>query len=158
MSDAQVNGAKWGGLISHQYEHSFRFSRIPGDWAPRTGYKSVSHQVLRGKQFWISCVISKTKGPELPRQPLFGGEALQGDVLEWKASPSSCIVTLLEDHQSHQNYQKSTLFKGKFGWIKPLQPIDHPLAAVTSDSLGNEVLHGQRIALSLDTIPRSMCT
>ena len=24
------------------------------------------------------------KGPELPRQPLFGGEALEGDVLEWK--------------------------------------------------------------------------
>ncbi|CAE7028240.1 PIP5K4 [Symbiodinium sp. CCMP2592] len=41
-------------------------------------------------------------GPELPRQPLFGGEALEGDVLEWK---------------------------GKFGWIKPLQPIDHPLAS-----------------------------
>ncbi|CAE7666528.1 PIP5K4 [Symbiodinium pilosum] len=41
-------------------------------------------------------------GPELPRQPLFGGEALEGDVLEWK---------------------------GKFGWIKPLEPIDHPLAS-----------------------------
>lgn len=26
-----------------------------------------------------------SQGPELPRQPLFGGEALQGDVLEWKA-------------------------------------------------------------------------
>ena len=25
------------------------------------------------------------EGPELPRQPLFGGEALEGDVLEWKA-------------------------------------------------------------------------
>lgn len=52
-----------------------------GTWGGSTGYKS---------------------GPELPRQPLFGGEALQGDVLEWK---------------------------GKFGWIKPLQPIDHPLAS-----------------------------
>eukprot|EP00435_Cladocopium_sp_Y103_P071650 s25_g38.t1 len=52
-----------------------------GTWGASAGYKS---------------------GPELPRQPLFGGEALQGDVLEWK---------------------------GKFGWIKPLQPIDHPLAS-----------------------------
>ncbi|CAJ1328922.1 unnamed protein product [Effrenium voratum] len=54
-----------------------------GPWATRAGY-------------------TKPSGPELPRQPLFGGEALQGDVLEWK---------------------------GKFGWINPLQPIDHPKAS-----------------------------
>ena len=34
---------------------------------------------------WLHLGSFAAEGPELPRQPLFGGEALQGDVLEWKA-------------------------------------------------------------------------
>ena len=72
-----------------------------GSWGASAGYKS---------------------GPELPRQPLFGGEALQGDVLEWK---------------------------GKFGWIKPLQPIDHPLASRHNSKI---YVHVKDLADGLQTL------
>lgn len=89
-----------------------------------------------------------SQGPELPRQPLFGGEALQGDVLEWKALSYEMQVLHWKREKPENNFfqmsdvnhencrttvYQARLLQGKFGWIKPLQPIDHPLAVVCSE-------------------------
>ena len=69
---ASTQAPKWGGLGLFS---GCRAAGVPM-LGPRTGYKSA--RVRTGQ----SPVV---EGPELPRQPLFGGESLNGTVLEWKA-------------------------------------------------------------------------
>ena len=111
-SDWQGLATKWTGMLrfsiptTHTHTHnalrpsflgvSFQSCcKRKGTWGASTGYKSVQFSEIFGSYFELRihrCQAGlsdftnyASQGPELPRQPLFGGEALQGDVLEWKA-------------------------------------------------------------------------
>ena len=65
--------------------------KFPGPWAARAGGYMKSALSSKPSSMLV-CFGLSCQGPELPRQPLFGGEALEGDVLEWKVRSGLALV------------------------------------------------------------------
>eukprot|EP00933_Yihiella_yeosuensis_P045535 TRINITY_DN4092_c0_g8_i1.p1 TRINITY_DN4092_c0_g8~~TRINITY_DN4092_c0_g8_i1.p1 ORF type:complete len:251 (-),score=41.78 TRINITY_DN4092_c0_g8_i1:66-818(-) len=81
-----------------------------GPWTFQSDFRNKGYEMApwgwngkggkgKGGNFYAS--PPRQEGPNLPREPLVDGP-FEGEVLEWK---------------------------GKFGWLKPSTPIDHPKAA-----------------------------
>ena len=93
VTSLQGPAAKWGGLCSWIVfaivQVVFGILQVVGGPVLATNLRGSQHErqpsTSNERNKLDELYFFTNQGPELPRQPLFGGEALQGDVLEWKA-------------------------------------------------------------------------